>query len=100
MKAKKYKDVKDFLDIPNVGPAMKEDFLALGLSSPKQLIHKDPLKLYNKMCQIAGTRKDPCVLDTYMAVIDFVNGSPAKPWFYYTKIRKKEYPHISKKSLG
>lgn len=94
MKAKTYTEVKDFLDIPNVGPAMKEDFLTLGIATPKNLIHKDPFKLYTKMCRISGTRIDPCVLDTYMAVIDFMQGAPAKPWFYYTKMRKREYPHI------
>lgn len=94
MKARSFKEVKKFQDIPNVGPAMARDFNLLGLNKPTDLIRKDPLALYKKMCKVSGVRQDPCVLDTYIAVIDFMNGAPAKPWFFYTKKRKKEHPNI------
>lgn len=94
MKAKNYKGVKEFQDIPNVGPAMARDFCLLGIHKPADLIKKDPFKLYQKMCQVSGVRQDPCVLDTYIAVIDFMNGAPARPWYFYTKDRKKDYPSI------
>ena len=94
MKAKSYKEVKDFQDIPNIGKAIAKDFDLLGLRKPVDLIKKDPFKLYQKMCQVSGTRQDPCVLDTYIAVIDFMNGAPARPWYFYTKQRKKHYPDI------
>lgn len=94
MKAKSFKEVKKFQDIPNVGPAMERDFVLLGLHKPTDLIHKKPLALYHKMCKISGERLDPCVLDTYIAVIHFMNGAPAKPWYFYTKTRKKEHPNI------
>lgn len=94
MKAKSVKDVKKFQDIPNIGPAMAKDFVQLGLNHPTDLIGKDPLVLYRQMCKIAGVRQDPCVLDTYIAAIDFMNGAPSRPWYYYTKMRKKEYQHI------
>lgn len=94
MKAKSFKEVKHFQDIPNVGPAMARDFALLGLHNPTDLIHKNPLTLYKKMCKISGVRQDPCVLDTYIAVIDFMKGAPAKPWYFYTKSRKNEHPDI------
>jgi Pathogenicity locus len=94
MKARTCKEVKKFQDIPNVGPAMERDFILLGLKNPTDLIPKHPFTLYNKMCKISGKRLDPCVLDTYIAVIDFMNGAPAKPWYFYTKSREKEYPNI------
>lgn len=86
--------MKEFRDIPNVGPVIARDFELLGLRKPAELINKDPLILYNKMCKLSGVRQDPCVLDTYIAVVDFMNGASAKPWFFYTKSRKKEYPNI------
>lgn len=94
MKAKSYKEVKVLQDIPNVGPAMARDFILLDIHKPVDLINKDPLKLYNKMCQVSGSRQDPCVLDTYIAVIKFMNGSSARPWYFYTKKRKSDYPGI------
>lgn len=94
MKAKRAADVKKFQDIPNVGPAMARDFALLGLMHPQDLIKKDPLTLYKQMCTLSGVRQDPCVLDTYIAVIDFMHGAPAKPWYFYTQIRKRTYPNI------
>lgn len=94
MKAKTYRDVKKFLDIPNIGPAMARDFHSLGLKTPEDLKKKDPFKLYQSMCRLSGVRQNPCVLDTYMAAIDFMNGAKAKPWWNYTKGRKKRYPGV------
>jgi len=93
-KANRAIDVKKFTDIPNVGKAMERDFQFLGLKSPADLKKLDAYKLYQKMCKKSGVRQDPCVLDTYIAVIDFMNGGPACPWFYYTKDRKKKYPSL------
>ncbi len=73
---------------------MARDFALLGLKKPTDLISKNPLTLYKKMCKVSGVRQDPCVLDTYIAVIDFMNGAPAKPWYFYTKNRKREHPDI------
>ena len=94
MKAKFAKDVQKFRDIPNIGPAMERDFQKLGLKTPADLKKKDAFALYKKMCRISGMRQDPCVLDTYMAAIDFMNGAPARPWWAYTKTRKRVFPNV------
>jgi hypothetical protein len=94
MKAKTAREVKKFQDIPNVGSAMERDFKRLGLQTPYELEGNDAFKLYKKMCTVSGRRQDPCVLDTYIAVIDFMNGASARPWWFYTARRKKEYPDI------
>lgn len=94
MKAKTASAVKTFKDIPNIGPAMVRDLVLLGLKKPQDLKNHDPLKLYKKMCRVSGVRQDPCVLDTYMAAVDFMNGAPPHPWWHYTKERKKKHPSI------
>lgn len=94
MKAKTANEVRKFEDIPNIGPAMVRDFTALGLKTPRDLKKQDAYKLYKKLCKIMHTRMDPCVLDTYIAAIDFLNGAPARPWFAYTKERKKKFPDV------
>ncbi|MES2223581.1 MAG: helix-hairpin-helix domain-containing protein [Patescibacteria group bacterium] len=96
MKATKNIFVKKFTDIPNIGPAMTRDFKLLGLNDPKDLIEKDPYKLYLEICKITKTRQDPCVLDTYIAAVDFMNGTEARMWWKYTPLRKKKYPEVSK----
>ncbi len=93
MKVAKARAVVKFTDIPNVGPAMERDFRVLGVKTPGELKKKDGYKMYQALCKKQG-RQDPCVLDTYLAVVDFMNGAPARPWFFYTKERKKKYPSI------
>jgi hypothetical protein len=61
----------------------------LGIKTPQDLAKQDPLKMYRKLEKLTGGKQDPCVLDTFMAVVDFMQGAPAKVWWHYTPIRKK-----------
>jgi hypothetical protein len=94
MKAKSPAAVMKFTDIPNIGPRMADDFRALSIKTPADLAGKDAYALYQKMCRVSGVRQDPCVLDTYMAAIDFMNGAKPKMWWAYTPLRKKQYPKL------
>ena len=94
MKATRADDVKDLYDIPNIGKRMAHDFVMMGIHHPRDLTNKSPITLYRKLCEITHTRQDPCVLDTFMAAIDFMNGNTARPWWSYTKKRKQEYPTL------
>lgn len=91
MKALRAENAKTFKDIPNIGPSIAADFKLLGLSGPVDLKRQDPLALYKKLCEKTGSRQDPCVLDTFMSAIDFMNGAPAKPWWHYTAERKRRF---------
>ena len=80
-------------DLPNIGPAMAGDFELLGIKKPEQLKGRDPLRLYNELCQKTKARQDPCVLDTFISVVRFMDGGKPKPWWFYTEERKKVYRH-------
>ena len=87
--------VKDKLtDIPNVGKRVVRDLEMLGIKKLADLKDKDPYKLYQKLCKLTGIRHDPCLLDTFMAIVDYANGAPRTPWWFYTPERKKKYPDI------
>lgn len=81
-------EVRNFTDIPNVGPATARDFATLGLRSPAELARCDAYALYHRLCTITGVRHDSCVIDVFLSVIDFMNGAPAQPWWHYTARRK------------
>ncbi|WP_438865192.1 helix-hairpin-helix domain-containing protein [Neptunicella sp.] len=85
-------NIQRFQDIPNIGPAMERDFIQLGLTQPTDLIGQDPYQLYQQMSTLSGVRQDPCVLDTYMAAIDYMQGGSAKKWWEFTAERKKRFP--------
>jgi hypothetical protein len=77
--------------LPNVGPSMAADLRALGIVHPQELAHRDAFVLYQNLCSHTGKRQDPCVLDTFMAVTDFMRGAAPAPWWAYTAQRKLLY---------
>jgi Pathogenicity locus len=94
MKAQHASEVKRFTDIPNIGPAMEKDFVLLGLHEPAELAKQDAFALYQQLSKLTRTRQDPCVLDIFMAAVDFMQGAPARAWWHYTAQRKHRYKDL------
>ena len=76
-------------DLPNIGPAIAADFVRLGIRTPRALAGRDPYALYDELNRVTGTRHDPCLLDTFISAVRFMDGAPAKPWWKYTAERKR-----------
>jgi DNA transformation protein len=76
-------------DIPNIGPSIAADLRGLGLHTPDDVRRMDPWAAYERLRTPAGARHDPCVLDTFLAVCDFMNGGKAQPWWNFTAQRKR-----------
>ena len=76
-------------DIPNIGKAMAADLVGLGIATPADVKRMDPFKTYDRLRDPMGQWHDPCVLDTFMAAHDFMNGGPARPWWHFTGQRKQ-----------
>ena len=93
-KAASAADCQRLEQLPNVGPAMAGDLRALGILHPQDLAHRDAYALYQALCAHSGKRQDPCVLDTFMAVTDFMRGAAPAPWWAYTAQRKQVYGSI------
>lgn len=75
-------------DIPNIGPAMAGDLRLLGIEAPMQLDGQDPVAMYLRLCRLTDARHDPCVLDTLMAAVAFIERDDARPWWAFTEARK------------
>jgi len=76
-------------DLPNVGKSIAADLRLVGIREPAELMRKDPYALYDRLNRVTGLRHDPCVLDTFIAVVRFVEGGPPHPWWAYTAERKR-----------
>lgn len=87
MKAKNAKMARRLEDIPNIGKAVAEDLRLLDIHSPEALIGKNGIDLYHQLniLKKTGGIHDPCMADTLMAAVDFMNGGPPKPWWEFTK---------------
>ena len=80
--------------LPNVGPAMAADLRLLGVAHPRDLASHDAFALYRALCEKTGQRHDPCVLDTFLAITDFMRGGPPQPWWRYTAQRKQLHGNV------
>ena len=78
-------------DLPNIGKSLAKDLELIGIDIPQKLEGEDPYALYDKLCKVTGTRHDPCVLDVFMSITDFMNGGDPKEWWAYTAERKEKY---------
>ena len=77
--------------LPNIGISLAENLKRIGIDTPEKLEEKDPYELYQKLCKVTGKRQDPCVLDIFMSVTDFMDGGEPQVWWKYTDERKKKY---------
>src|ERR1700690_3125287 len=93
MKLKSPKNVRANIskleDIPNIGSSIASDLRRLGIKLPSDLPGRDPFQMYEDLCRITGKRHDPCLLDTFIAGVRFMEGGPKKPWWKYTAERKR-----------
>ena len=80
--------------LPNIGVSIAADLRQLGITHPRELAQADAFHLYPALCRATSLRQDPCVLDTFLAAVDFMRGAPAKPWWDYTAQRKKDFAGI------
>ncbi|HEU4460609.1 MAG TPA: helix-hairpin-helix domain-containing protein [Methylibium sp.] len=93
-KAGQAADCEVLEQIPNIGSAMADDLRRIGIERPQQLLGRDALDLYRRVCEHRGARQDPCVLDTLMAATDFMRGAAPAPWWQYTVARKARYGQV------
>ncbi|HEX4793462.1 MAG TPA: beta-propeller fold lactonase family protein [Humisphaera sp.] len=92
-------DIARLEDLPNIGPSIAQDLRLLKIKAPTDLLGRDPYQMYEDLCALTGHRHDPCLLDTFIAVTDFMSGAPAKPWWKYTAGRKKKTAAESRRSF-
>ncbi|HCI14040.1 MAG: mitomycin resistance protein [Gallionellales bacterium GWA2_60_142] len=81
--------LQELEDLPNVGKAMAGDLRIIGIDTPEQLIGRDAFEMHRALCEKTGHKQDPCVIDVFMSVVDFMHGGEARPWWTFTAERKR-----------
>ena len=92
MKRLTREQVKRLEDLPNVGKAVAADLRLLGIERPQDLLGLEPYEMYLRLNTITGAHHDPCMLDTFIAVVHFMEHGEALPWWKFTGQRKSRYP--------
>jgi pathogenicity locus Cdd1 protein len=78
----------DLRALPNIGQAIARTLMRLGIERPDDLRGQTAEQLYRRLCEMDGRRHDPCLLDTFVAAVDYANGAPPRPWWEYSRERK------------
>jgi len=89
MKSPNRETISNLEDLPNIGKSMAANLRLVNIKHPQDLIDKDPYQLYDKLCSVTGKQHDPCVIDVFLSVVDFMESGDARLWWEYTTERKK-----------
>lgn len=65
--------------IPGVGPTIAQDLRDLGITRVEQLRGADPQALYDRLCALAGTHVDRCMLYVLRCAVYFASEFPHDP---------------------
>jgi hypothetical protein len=77
----------ELTSIPNIGPKIAAKLRRLGIEEPADLRGRDAEELFERLCMMDGRRHDPCLLDTFVAAVDYADGAPPRPWWEYSRER-------------
>jgi hypothetical protein len=73
----------------NVGPAVERYLDGLGIRSIEQLANRDPDELFRSLSRRIGCACDPCLHDTFSAIVYEARMGTKTPWFTWTAARKR-----------
>ena len=71
--------LRDLQRAPGVGPATAADLYELGLRSLDDAANADPEDLYERLCELTGTRVDRCVLYVFRCARYFASNAEHDP---------------------
>jgi predicted DNA-binding transcriptional regulator YafY len=80
-----------FQQLGSIGPACAQDLLQLGFRRVDELRGQDPRALYQRLCELTGSRQDPCVEDVLRCAIAQAEEpglpAPLRQWHRWTPLR-------------
>jgi nucleotidyltransferase/DNA polymerase involved in DNA repair len=79
--------IRALTTLPNVGPAIARRLMRLGIEEPSALRGQDPDEMFDRLGELGGHAEDPCVLDTFRAIVAHADGEPSRPWWQFSRER-------------
>ncbi|MFL6447673.1 MAG: helix-hairpin-helix domain-containing protein [Bryobacteraceae bacterium] len=86
-------DERRLRDLAGVGAAIEHDLHMLNVQTVSELAACDGDDLYSHLCEITGTRQDPCVLDTLRCAVAQARDArlprEQRNWWWWSRQRKQ-----------
>ncbi|MBS4029719.1 MAG: helix-hairpin-helix domain-containing protein [Ignavibacteriales bacterium] len=93
----KNKILNELQQIPGVGKSIAEDLWNLNICSIKDLEGKNPEKMYERSCELAGVKIDRCLLYAYRCAVYFAShttyDTELLKWWNWTDEKMKKRKH-------
>lgn len=74
MKKSNRQTATELSELPDIGKKMARDLRLCHIKCPKDLRGKDAYQLYRGLSRLTGKKHDPCVIDVFLSVVDFLHG--------------------------
>ena len=90
--------IKEFQDIPGVGPNIARDLVDLGYKSAEELRGENPGAMYRALMSLRSTHIDKCVLYVFRCAVYYAsstNPNPALLKWWNWKDKKRRVSHES-----
>jgi hypothetical protein len=78
----------ELASLANVGAAMLRDLALLEIDSLETLARQDADEMYLRLSRLTGSRQDPCVWDTFRAIVHEAKTGEKTKWWDWTSERK------------
>jgi hypothetical protein len=88
-KAARTPGVAGLRSLMNVGPAIEGYLVELGVASIRALAKQDADTLYQRLQRQWGRSVDPCLYDTFCAIVHEARTGEKTPWYAWTAERKR-----------
>jgi hypothetical protein len=88
-KAERAPAVTGLRSLMNVGPAIEGYLVGLGVGSIRDLAKRDADTLFQRLQRRWGRPVDPCLHDTFRAIIHEAQTGEKTPWHAWTAERKR-----------
>jgi hypothetical protein len=75
--------------LTNVGAAVEGYLIDLGIRSVADLVPADPYELFRRLQRRNRKACDPCLYDTFAAIVHEARTGEKTPWFAWTAERKR-----------
>ena len=75
--------IKEFQQIPGIGPRLASKLAELGYSGIKDLKGEDPESMYTRLCALYRQPIDRCVLYVFRSAVAYAKRKHSKDWWEF-----------------
>ena len=90
---RKIEALRRLQELPGIGPSLADDLFKLGYRASEDLHGANPVEMFVRLEELAGSAQDPCVFDAFQCAVYFASTEDPEPllsqWWTWSRLRKE-----------